>query len=182
MPVYSSTIACNVSRSARNISISFSNFEILSIASLYFLSNSIYWANNFEFLSTWTATDLVNKYGYEKTKKLLTENKKLLDLIANTLLEEETITKEQIDYLVEHGHLPKEETVSTEEEAETNKKNTTKKEEKTKKETKKQVEGQFDLFDVKFADISRELDKININELTPIEALNTLVKLKDMIK
>ena len=53
---------------------------------------------------------------------------------------------------------------------------------KEEKETKKQVEGQFDLFDVKFADISRELDKININELTPIEALNMLVKLKDMIK
>ena len=46
---------------------------------------------------------------YENTKKILTENKSLLDLIANTLLEEETITKEQIDYLVEHGHLPKEE-------------------------------------------------------------------------
>lgn len=46
---------------------------------------------------------------YEKTKKLIKENKNLLDLIAKTLLEEETITKEQIDYLVEHGHLPKEE-------------------------------------------------------------------------
>ena len=44
---------------------------------------------------------------YEKTKKILSENKDLLTLIANTLLEEETITKEQIDYLVEHGHLPK---------------------------------------------------------------------------
>ena len=53
---------------------------------------------------------------------------------------------------------------------------------KEEKEAKKQVEGQFDLFDVKFSDISRELDKINVNELTPIEALNTLVKLKDMIK
>ena len=53
---------------------------------------------------------------------------------------------------------------------------------KEEKEAKKQVEGQFDLFDVKFADISHELDKINVNELTPIEALNTLVKLKDMIK
>lgn len=50
---------------------------------------------------------------YEKTKKLLTENKDLLDLIANTLLEEETITKEQIDYLVENGHLPEEETPET---------------------------------------------------------------------
>ena len=51
---------------------------------------------------------------YEKTKKILTKNKDLLDLLANTLLEEETITKEQIDYLVKHGHLPKEEEKSEE--------------------------------------------------------------------
>ena len=50
---------------------------------------------------------------YDKTKQLLIENKDLLELIANTLLEEETITKEQIDYLVENGHLPKEETSET---------------------------------------------------------------------
>ena len=43
---------------------------------------------------------------YEKSKKILKENKDLLKLIADTLLEEETITKEQIDYLVENGHLP----------------------------------------------------------------------------
>lgn len=43
---------------------------------------------------------------YAKTKKILKENKDLLDLIANTLLEEETITKEQIDSLVKNGHLP----------------------------------------------------------------------------
>ncbi len=46
---------------------------------------------------------------YEITKKILSENRKLLDLIANTLLEYETITKEQIEYLVEHGHMPGEE-------------------------------------------------------------------------
>ena len=46
---------------------------------------------------------------YEKTKKIIKENKDLLELIANTLLEYETITKEQIDYLVEHGHMPDEE-------------------------------------------------------------------------
>ena len=45
---------------------------------------------------------------YTKTKKLIKDNKKLLDLIAKTLLEEETITKEQIDSLVKTGHLPKE--------------------------------------------------------------------------
>lgn len=43
---------------------------------------------------------------YEKTKKVIKENKKLLDLIANTLLEHETLTKEQIDYLVENGCMP----------------------------------------------------------------------------
>ncbi len=45
---------------------------------------------------------------YEVTKKILSENKDLLDLIANTLLEYETITKEQIEYLVEHGCMPDE--------------------------------------------------------------------------
>ena len=45
---------------------------------------------------------------YQVTKKILKENRKLLDLIANTLLEYETITKEQIDYLVENGHMPEE--------------------------------------------------------------------------
>ncbi len=69
---------------------------------------------------------------YDKTKKILKENKELLDLIANTLLEEETITKEQIDYLVEHGHLPnkKEEEETTANDTE----ETSKKEKKTDKE------------------------------------------------
>ncbi|MCI9435403.1 MAG: ATP-dependent zinc metalloprotease FtsH [Bacilli bacterium] len=46
---------------------------------------------------------------YEVTKKIINENKELLKLIAETLLEYETITKEQIDYLVEHGKMPKDE-------------------------------------------------------------------------
>ena len=45
---------------------------------------------------------------YDVTKKIINENKDLLDLIAKTLLEYETITKEQIEYLVEHGHMPDE--------------------------------------------------------------------------
>ena len=53
---------------------------------------------------------------------------------------------------------------------------------KEEKESKKQVEGQFDLFNMRLADISHELDRINVNELTPIDALNTLVKLKEMLK
>ncbi len=43
---------------------------------------------------------------YEKAKSVINENKKLLDLIATTLLEYETITKEQIDYLVKYGCMP----------------------------------------------------------------------------
>ena len=53
---------------------------------------------------------------------------------------------------------------------------------KEDKEDKKQVAGQFDLFDMKNEDIIHELDKINVNELTPIDALNTLVKIKEMLK
>ena len=58
---------------------------------------------------------------YEKSKKILNDNKDLLKLIAETLLEEETITKEQIDYLVENGHLPKEETEDNSSKKENNK-------------------------------------------------------------
>ena len=47
------------------------------------------------------------------------------------------------------------------------------------KEDKKQVAGQLDMYNYKLADIAHELDKININELTPIDALNILVKLKE---
>jgi cell division protease FtsH len=43
---------------------------------------------------------------YEKARKILTENRDKLDLIANTLLEVETLDAEQIKYLVDHGKLP----------------------------------------------------------------------------
>ena len=49
------------------------------------------------------------------------------------------------------------------------------------KENKKVVEGQFDMFNFKIAEIAQEIDKINLNELTPIDALNTLVKIKEKI-
>lgn len=69
---------------------------------------------------------------YKQATKIITENKKLLELIANTLLEEETITKEEIDYLVEHGHLPedKKEDKSTEEKKEVKEKKAKKTEDK----------------------------------------------------
>ena len=74
---------------------------------------------------------------YEKTKKIISENKDLLSLIANTLLEEETITKEEIDYLVEHGHLPKEEEKKEEEQVNAVKEDTKKSKKTTKKEDTK---------------------------------------------
>ena len=36
------------------------------------------------------------------------ENQDMIKLIVDALLERETITKEQIDYLVEHGTMPPE--------------------------------------------------------------------------
>ena len=45
---------------------------------------------------------------YQDATKIIKDNRKLLDLLANTLLEYETLTKEQIDYLVENGKMPNE--------------------------------------------------------------------------
>ena len=53
---------------------------------------------------------------------------------------------------------------------------------KQEKESKKVVEGQFDMFNFKLAEIAHEIDKIDLNELTPIDALNTLVKIKEKMK
>ena len=50
---------------------------------------------------------------YEHATKIIKENRKLLDLLATNLLEYETLTKEQIDYLVEHGKMPPEEEETT---------------------------------------------------------------------
>ena len=44
---------------------------------------------------------------YKKATEILKENKDLVKLIADALMERETLTKEQIEYLVEHKELPK---------------------------------------------------------------------------
>ena len=38
------------------------------------------------------------------------------------------------------------------------------------------------MFNFKLAEIAHEIDKINLNELTPIDALNTLVKIKEKMQ
>ncbi len=50
---------------------------------------------------------------YKNATNIINKHKKLLDLIANTLLEYETLTKEQIDYLVENGKMLEETEEST---------------------------------------------------------------------
>ena len=52
---------------------------------------------------------------YDKTKEILENNKDLLKLIAEALLEHETITKEEIDYLVKNGKMPEEEVIEIKE-------------------------------------------------------------------
>ena len=51
---------------------------------------------------------------HKKATEIIKKNKSLLKLIAETLLEYETLTKEQIDYLVEHGKMPEEDDTNLE--------------------------------------------------------------------
>ena len=50
---------------------------------------------------------------YKKATQIINDNRDLLELLATTLLEYETLTKEQIDYLVENGKMPSEEEETT---------------------------------------------------------------------
>lgn len=50
---------------------------------------------------------------------------------------------------------------------------------KIEKQEKGVADGQLTMYNYKLAEIAHELDKIDINELTPIDALNTLVKIKE---
>ena len=65
---------------------------------------------------------IINKQ-YDIAKKIIKENKDLLDLIANTLLERETITREEIEYLVEQKKMPTEEDLIKEKKEKKNKEN-----------------------------------------------------------
>ena len=46
-------------------------------------------------------------------------------------------------------------------------------------EEKAKNEGQLDLYNYKLAEIAHELDKIKLEEVTPIDALNILSKIKE---
>ena len=49
------------------------------------------------------------------------------------------------------------------------------------KEDKKQVEGQLNMGNYKLAELAEEIDKIDLNVLTPIDALNTIAKIKEKL-
>ena len=50
---------------------------------------------------------------------------------------------------------------------------------KLEKQDKNIADGQLTMYNYKLAELAHELDKVDVNELTPIEALNTLVKIKE---
>lgn len=53
---------------------------------------------------------------------------------------------------------------------------------KQEKENKQVQSGQLDMYNYKLAEIAHDIDKINLNELTPIDALNTLMKIKEKMQ
>lgn len=53
---------------------------------------------------------------------------------------------------------------------------------KQEKENKQIAQGQLDMYNYKLAELAHEIDKVNLDELTPINALNILVKMKEKIK
>ena len=46
---------------------------------------------------------------------------------------------------------------------------------------KKEVADQIDMYNYKIAEVAHEIDRIDFNQLTPIDALNTLVKIKEKL-
>ena len=72
---------------------------------------------------------------YENAKKILSENSDLVQLIADNLLEYETLTKEQIEHLVKTGRMPDEENHSDDEDMVEIKEEKKKSPRKAKKET-----------------------------------------------
>ena len=55
-------------------------------------------------------------------------------------------------------------------------------EKKKEEENKKVAAGQLDLYTYKLSEIAQEVDKIDINTLTPIDALNWVVKIKEKMQ
>ena len=81
---------------------------------------------------------------YDKARKLLKENEDLVKLIAETLLEYETLTKEQIEYLVQTGRMPEESEIENTDEIKIEEKEDNKEEKETFKKTKSKQSNEED--------------------------------------
>ncbi len=53
---------------------------------------------------------------------------------------------------------------------------------KEEKGNKRVAEGQLDMYNYKLAELAHEIDKVNLDEITPLDALNVLAKMKEKIK
>ena len=111
---------------------------------------------------------------YEVTKKIVKENMDLLKLIAETLLEYETITKEQIDYLVKNGKMPDEDIKAHEEFEKASKENI---DEDIKEEI--QVADLRDLSLEELKEIAKEEKIKNYDKLTKKELIDKLNEKQD---
>ncbi len=114
---------------------------------------------------------------YKVTKKIVSENMDLLKLIAETLLEYETITKEQIDYLVKNGKMPPED-IKAHEEFEKATKEEKSHEEKNKKD-KIKVAKLEDLTLEDLQSIAKEEKIKNYDKLTKKELIDRLNEKQD---
>ena len=111
---------------------------------------------------------------YEVTKKIVKDNMDLLKLIAETLLEYETTTKEQIDYLVKNGKMPDEDIKAHEEFEKASKENI---DEDIKEEI--QVADLRDLSLEELKEIAKEEKIKNYDKLTKKELIDKLNEKQD---
>lgn len=103
---------------------------------------------------------------FETAKKIIIDNKKLLKLIAKNLIEEETITSEQIYNLMEFGTLLSPEETKRKKAEATNDKKTQGKKDKTQEEKQKEVskEKKETMLDHDVDDVLQELSKKAVDE------------------
>ncbi len=60
--------------------------------------------------------------------------------------------------------------------------NINRKQKKEIKENKKAYGGQFDLFNYKSGEIAEEIRKVDINAMTPVDAMNFLYRMKNKVE
>ena len=116
--------------------------------------------------------DIIDQ-AHENCRKLLEQYRDDVELVAKTLLEKETITAEEIEYLMEHRELPPKKVVETpKEEGDTTSNEEANKETKTEEIQRPLVEGldneRVQKFDKKANEFLSELNKIKASDSVAI--------------